>query len=69
MNLSAMLGIDDLDQVIALLKDNNWDEAQAANAHFAQQMVGGGGGPPGGMNEEYKDDGTGVRAPIQQQED
>ncbi len=36
MNLSAMLGIDDLDQVITLLKDNNWDEAQAANAHFAQ---------------------------------
>jgi len=27
MNCSAMLGIDDLDQVIALLKDNNWDEA------------------------------------------
>jgi len=27
---------------------------------------GGGGGPPGGMNEEYKDDGTGVRAPMEQ---
>jgi len=50
------------------LKDNNWDEAQAANAHFAQQMAGGGGpnmGQPGDLNEEYKDDGTGVRAPIQ----
>ena len=68
MNLSAMLGIDDLDKVIALLKENNWDEAQAANAHFAQQMAGGGGGQannPMDFNEEYKDDGTGVRAPIQ----
>jgi len=29
-------------------------------------MVGGEGGQPGGMNEEYKDDGTGVRAPMEQ---
>lgn len=27
MNLSAMLNIDDLDKVIKLLEDNNWDES------------------------------------------
>ena len=43
MNLSAMLNIEDLDQVIKLLEENNWDETQAASAHFAQQMAGGGG--------------------------
>ena len=27
MNLSAMLNIDDLDKVIKLLEENNWDES------------------------------------------
>ena len=27
MNLSAMLNIEDLDQVIKLLEENNWDES------------------------------------------
>jgi len=36
MNLQAMLNVDDIDKVITLLEQNNWDEAQAANAHFAQ---------------------------------
>lgn len=66
MNLSAMLNIDDLDQVIKLLEENNWDESQAANAYMAQQMAGGGGPDtrPGTANEEHKYDDDGVRAPI-----
>ena len=36
MNLSAMLNIDDLDRVIKLLEENNWDESLAANAYMAQ---------------------------------
>ena len=40
VNLSAMLNIEDIDQVIQLLKQNNWDESQAANAFYAQQMSG-----------------------------
>jgi hypothetical protein len=36
MNLQAMLNIDDIDKVISLLEQNNWDEGQAASAHFAQ---------------------------------
>ena len=39
MNLQAMLGIDDIDVVIRLLEQNDWDESQAANAHFAQQAA------------------------------
>ena len=38
MNLSAILNIDDMDEVIRLLEENNWDESQAANAHYAQQI-------------------------------
>lgn len=38
VNLQAMLQIEDIDQVIKLLQDNNWDESQAASAHMAQQM-------------------------------
>jgi hypothetical protein len=30
-----MLDIDDLDKVIKLLEQNNWDEGQAANAFYA----------------------------------
>ena len=41
MNLFAMLNIEDLDKVIKLLEDNNWDERAAANAYMAQQMAGG----------------------------
>ena len=36
VNLQAMLNIEDLDQVIELLKQNNWDESSAANAFYAQ---------------------------------
>jgi hypothetical protein len=35
MNLQAMLNIEDIDRVIELLQQNDWDESQAANAHFA----------------------------------
>ena len=35
MNLSAMLNIEDLDKVIKLLEENNWDESAAANAYMA----------------------------------
>lgn len=41
MNLQAMLDIDDMDKIIQLLEQNGWDEAQAANAHFAQQVASG----------------------------
>jgi hypothetical protein len=30
-----MLGTDDIDLVIRLLEENNWEETQAANAFFA----------------------------------
>lgn len=72
MNLSAMLNIEDLDKVIKLLEENNWDESEAANSYMAQQMSGGRGDTGPGtadMNEEHKYDDDGVRAPIQQQED
>lgn len=36
VNLQAMLNIEDIDKVIKLLEENNWDESQAASAHFAQ---------------------------------
>ncbi len=32
-----MLGTDDIDLVIRLLEENNWEETQAANAFFAQE--------------------------------
>ncbi len=72
-NLQAMLDIEDLDQVIKLLEQNNWDEGQAANAYFAQQVAH---GPAQNQAnnanpfaaEEQKDE-HGYRAPIQQQED
>jgi len=43
MNVQAMLNIEDIDKVIQLLEQNNWDESQAASAHYAQQMAGGAG--------------------------
>lgn len=67
MNLSAMLNIEDLDKVIKLLEENNWDESQAANAYMAQQVAQGSTNPSGlNQNEEHKYDEDGVRAPIQQ---
>ena len=33
-----MLNIEDIDKVIQLLEQNNWDEMQAANAHYAQEV-------------------------------
>ena len=38
MNVMAMLGSDDVDLVLRLLQENDWDEAQAVNAHYAQQV-------------------------------
>lgn len=35
INLQAILDIEDLDKVIQLLEQNNWDEGQAANAYYA----------------------------------
>jgi hypothetical protein len=35
VNLQAMLNIEDIGKVIELLEENNWDESQAASAHFA----------------------------------
>jgi hypothetical protein len=35
MNLQAMLDVDDIDVVIKLLEQNNWDVSNAASAHFA----------------------------------
>ena len=65
MNLQAMMDTDDLDKVIRLLEQNNWDEGQAFSTYMAQQAAN---APArngaGGFNEEMKDDG-GVRAPIQ----
>ena len=62
-----MLNIEDLDKVIKLLEENNWDESQAANAYMAKQMAGDMDGRPqvAGMEEGKYDDGAGVRAPIQ----
>ena len=36
-NLCAMLDTQDVDQVIELLQQNNWDEANAAQAFYAKQ--------------------------------
>ena len=36
-NLSAMLGLDEVDKVIELLTANNWDESAAAQTYFAKQ--------------------------------
>ena len=63
MNLSAMLNIEDLDRVIKLLEENDWDESKAANAFMAQQIAS---SDTRGQtaNEEHKFDEDGVRAPI-----
>ena len=36
-NLSAIIDETDMDKVIALLQQNNWDESAAAQAYYAQQ--------------------------------
>ena len=36
-NLGAMLDIQDVDEVINLLQQNNWDEQSAAQAYYAKQ--------------------------------
>ena len=36
-NLSAILNTQDVDQVIELLQQNNWDESAAAQAFYARQ--------------------------------
>eukprot|EP00347_Sterkiella_histriomuscorum_P016338 403353573 len=38
VNLQAMLNLEDVDKIIGLLEQNNWDEAQAAIAFYAQEM-------------------------------
>jgi len=35
-NLSAMLDMQDVDQVIELLQKNDWDESSAAQAYYAR---------------------------------
>jgi len=35
MNVQAMLGTDDIDKIIKLLEENNWDESHAVNAYYA----------------------------------
>ena len=37
-NLSAMLDTQDVDQVIKLLQENDWDEAKAAQGFYAKQQ-------------------------------
>ena len=37
-----MLNIDDIDIVIKLLEDHNWDVSQAANSYYASQFARGG---------------------------
>ena len=36
-NLSAILDTQDVDQVIELLQESNWDESKAAQAFYAKQ--------------------------------
>jgi hypothetical protein len=38
-NLSAMTNSDDMDLIIELLQQNNWDESLAASAFFAHQVA------------------------------
>lgn len=35
MNLQAILNLEDMDLVIQLLEQNNWDESAAASAYYA----------------------------------
>lgn len=35
MNVQAMLGTDDIDKVIKLLEENDWEESDAVNAFYA----------------------------------
>lgn len=37
-NLRVMCDTDDIDLLIELLQQNNWDETQAASAFIARQM-------------------------------
>jgi glutamate synthase domain-containing protein 1 len=39
-NLRVMLATEDVDLVIQLLSDNNWDESAAASQYLAQQIEG-----------------------------
>ena len=59
VNLQAMTGSDDIDKIIRMLEENDWDESKAANAFFNA-------GPP---QQPAAEDMDGYRAPIQQQED
>jgi len=55
-NLSIILGLDDVDKVIELLQQNNWDESQAAQAYYARQaheQVNGGQRPAAGAHLNY----------------
>ena len=35
-----MIGIDDIDKVIKLLEENDWEEGQAVNSFYAQEAQG-----------------------------
>ena len=80
-NLSAILNVDDVDKVIELLQQNNWDESAAAQAYYAQQAQQEMNQQPmrpaaaAGLNQsiqtnddEYMAE-NGVRRPIEYQED
>lgn len=38
INLQAIINVEDVDLVIKLLEQNDWDESQAASAYMAQQV-------------------------------
>ena len=40
-NLRVMLDTEDVDLIIEMLQQNNWDESLAASAYLAKQMSGG----------------------------
>ena len=69
MNLQAMIDTDDIEKVIQLLEQNNWDESQAFSAHAAQQIDRGPGhrdaNGPANAEENKGDMDGGVRAPVQ----
>jgi hypothetical protein len=56
-NLRVMLDTEDIDLIIELLQQNNWDETEAASAYMARQVP---------DDQQPLIDNGGVRAPMQQ---
>ncbi|CDW77100.1 fas-associated factor 1 [Stylonychia lemnae] len=71
LNLQAILNVDDVDIVIKLLEQNNWDETTAASAFYAQQINDQqrNSRPRNDSNFYQEEDDTGVRAPMQFQQE